>query len=218
LGISNEITFSEASLDNENITNGYCAFNNTGVAAVVYIDKNNQTTKWIVSINGLSANAAYTLSVHLFGDLIVGFGPQSPLDIIIQQNADLNGILQFTTSINFTNLSSIIGRGLVLFNSSNTFVGGGVIGITNSSSIIPKSSSSSKQSNSKDSTSKDSNKKESSNNTSSSSNSSNPSNNTTVWIAIGVSAAVVALLIFGAIFYIKIKYSPEKDGYRRFNF
>lgn len=199
LGIASEITFSEAFVDNNNITAAYCAFNNSGADAVIYFQKLNKTFEFTASANGLSSTTTYTFSVQTYGDLFAGFGPQSSLAISVKQQPDLTGLLTLTTSISLTNLSEIIGRGLLMTDQNNNTVGQCVIGVTNSSYVF-NSVVSSKTS--------DTNKPSSSHPAAAPT-----SSNTVVWVAVGVSAAVAATAIFGTIFYIKIKNSNGRNLY-----
>jgi len=199
LGISNEITFSDASVDNDNITAAYCAFNNSGVIAVIHIEKLNKTFSFTSVTTGLSANGSYTFSVRTFGDLIVGLGPLNPLNIIVQQQANDNGLLNFNTIFNLIELSDIIGHGLELTDSNNDTIGSCVIGVTNSSYVAPPIQKSSK--------------KNSSTAPHISASTSPSTSNTVVWIAVGASTAAAAALIFGTIFYVKIKNSSGKNLY-----
>jgi len=197
LGISNEITFSEAYVDNPNITAGYSAYNGMSV----YIQKTNQGLfDFIVLSDGYNgtANANFSFSVQTYGDLIVGVGPKSPLNITIQQQSNNNGSLDFTSPISLTNVSSVIGRGLIFMDSNGVLLGSSVIGVTNSSYVAPITSTSSKHSGKSSSAGKPT---------------SPSTGNTAVWVAVGVSAAAACLLVFGTIFYIKVKNSPGKSLY-----
>jgi len=202
LGISNEITFSEAAVDNSNIANAYCAFNNNGVNVVAhFIAINNQSLQFEVASTGLSAsNASYTFSIHEFGDSILGFGLQTIATIDAQTNA--NDIVNLVT-LNLTSLSEIIGHGLIMTDETDTVIGSCVIGITNSSSVVPSHSSAKHSSTSHSSVP----------HISSSKIVPPSSSNTGLYIGVGVGAAAVAIAVFGTIFFIKIKNSPGKNLY-----
>jgi len=202
LGISNEITFSEAAVDNSNIDNAYCAFNNSGINVVTrFIAINNQSLQFEVASTSLPAsNASYTFSIQEFGDSILGFGSQTIVTIDSQTNA--NDILNLVT-LNLTSLSDIIGHGLIMADESDTVIGSCVIGITNSSSVVP-SHSSAKHSSAPS---------HSETPPVSSSKIMPPASNTALYIGVGVGAAAVAIGVFGTIFFIKIKNSPGKSLY-----
>jgi len=204
LGISNEITFSEASVDNSDIGDAYCAFNNNGInVAMHFIAKNNQGLQFQIASTGLSAsNASYTFSIQEFGDLILGFGPLTIVTIDAETNS--NDILNLVT-LNLTSLSAIIGHGLIMTNENDTVIGSCVIGVTNSSSVAPSHSSAKHSSVHSQSIIP--------NISSSKTISPAIASNTGLYIGVGVGAAAVATLVFGTIFYIKIKNSPGKNLY-----
>jgi len=202
LGISNEITFSEAAVDNSKIDNGYCAFNSYGVNVVVHFAAlNNQELQFEIDSTGLSAsNASYTFSIQEFGDSILGFGSQTIVTIDAQTNSD--DILNFV-NLNLTNLSDIIGHGLIMTDESDVLIGSCVIGVTNASSVVPSHSSAKHSSTPLHSSVHDI----------SSSKILPPASNTGLYIGVGVGAAAVAIGVFGTIFYIKIKNTPGKNLY-----
>jgi len=204
LGISNEITFSDAALDNSNVANAYCAFNNNGINVVArFLAINNQTLQFGVSSTGLSApNTSYTFSIQEFGDAILGFGSQTIVTIDTQTNT--NDILSLVT-FNLTSLSNIIGHGLIMTNESDTVIGSCVIGATNASSVVPSHSSSAKHSSTQS-------QKSVSHHTSSS-NTFSPASNVGLYVGVGVGAAVVAIGVFGTIFYIKAKNTKGSNLY-----
>jgi len=190
LGISNEITFSEANVENDNISAAYCAFNSSGLNAIIDIDKVNSAIQFTATINGLNAIHNYTFSIHLYGDLIDGVGPIYDDGFSIEEQANNLGNIQVTTNAPSVNFTNIIGRSVVLTDMLNNVLGNCVIGVNNVTIISPKPSSSKMSSH----TSKNNDM------------SSKPSSGSTVvWVAVGASAAVLCLSVFGTIIYIKVK-------------